>query len=150
MNGRPIRLDADPEMPLLYALREVAGLKGTRFGCGDAVCGACTVQVDGVARTSCDLPLSAVAGKAVETVESLDTEPPHPLLQAALDLQAAQCGYCLPGILMAAKALLEENPTPDRHEIAQALDDNLCRCGTHTRILRAVERAAREMAEGSK
>lgn len=147
VNGevRAVRTGAD--IPLLYALREELGLKGTRFGCGDAACGACTVVVDGVAVTSCDLPVSAVAGKSVETVESLDTDPPHPLIDAAIDHQAAQCGYCLPGILMAAKALIERNSRPDRAEIIAALDGNLCRCGTHTRILRAVEQAAAVMAE---
>jgi len=142
LNGRDWVIRSDPDMPLLYVLREICGLKGTRFGCGDAACGACTVVVDGVAVTSCDLPLSAVAGKRVETVESLDTEPPHPLLKAALEIQAAQCGYCLPGILMAAKALLDKTGNPSRAEIVAALDDNLCRCGAHLRILRAVERAA--------
>lgn len=147
VNGenRTVRTGADN--PLLYALREELGLKGTRFGCGDAACGACTVIVDGVAVTSCDLPVSAVAGKSVETVESLDTEPPHPLIEAAINQQAAQCGYCLPGILMAAKALLDRNRQPSRADIIAALDGNLCRCGTHTRILRAVEQAAGMMAE---
>ncbi|WP_394701448.1 (2Fe-2S)-binding protein [uncultured Roseibium sp.] len=147
VNGedRTVRTGAD--IPLLYALREELGLKGTRFGCGDAACGACTVILDGVAVTSCDLPVSAVAGKSVETVESLDTDPPHPLIDAAIDQQAAQCGYCLPGILMAAKALLDRNEQPDRADIIAALDGNLCRCGTHTRILKAVEQAAGIMAE---
>ncbi|WP_394713550.1 (2Fe-2S)-binding protein [uncultured Roseibium sp.] len=147
VNGedRAVRTGAD--IPLLYALREELDLKGARFGCGDAACGACTVIVDGVAVTSCDLPVSAVAGKSIETVESLDTDPPHPLIDAAIDQQAAQCGYCLPGILMAAKALLEQNKQPDRADIIAALDGNLCRCGTHTRILRAIEQAAGMMAE---
>jgi len=149
VNGEARTVRTATDIPLLYALREELGLKGTRFGCGDAACGACTVVVDGVAVTSCDLPVSAVAGKTVETVESLDTDPPHPLVAAAIDQQAAQCGYCLPGILMAAKALLERNKRPDRAEIIGALDGNLCRCGTHTRILHAVAQAAERMAEGS-
>ncbi len=148
LNGQKTAVAADPQIPFLYALREVLGLKGTRFGCGDAACGACTVIVDGEAVTSCDLPLSVVAGKVIETVESLDMDPPHPLIEAALEFQAAQCGYCLPGILMAAKALLDRNPRPDRSEIIAALDNNLCRCGAHLRILSAVKRAAMTSAEG--
>ena len=148
VNGEERAVRTATDIPLLYALREELGLKGTRFGCGDAACGACTVIVDGVAVTSCDLPVSAVTGKRIETVESLDTDPPHPLIAAAIDLQAAQCGYCLPGILMAAKALFDRKKQPVRTEIITALDNNLCRCGTHTRILRAVEQAAGMMAEG--
>jgi nicotinate dehydrogenase subunit A len=148
LNGRPVSVRADPTVPLLHVLREDLGLKATRFGCGQATCGACTVIVDGRAVMSCDLPLSAVAGAAVETAESLDTAPPHPLIDAFLDHQAGQCGYCLPGILMAAKALLDAEPAPDRARIAQALDPNLCRCGTHVRILDAVEDAARRMVGG--
>jgi aerobic-type carbon monoxide dehydrogenase small subunit (CoxS/CutS family) len=147
VNGEDRTVRTGSDIPLLYALREDLGLKGTRFGCGDAACGACTVIVDGVAVTSCDLPVSAVAGKSVETVESLDTDPPHPLIDAAIDQQAAQCGYCLPGILMAAKALLDRNGQPDRGDVIAALDGNLCRCGTHTRIIRAIEQAAGMMTE---
>lgn len=149
VNGVEQSFSGSNDIPLLYALREVLDLKGTRFGCGDAACGACTVIVDGIARTSCDLPIAAVAGKSVETVESLDTEPPHPLVEAAIDLQAGQCGYCMPGILMAAKALLAKSSTPNRQEIAAALDANLCRCGTHTRIFKAIEQAAQRMTEAS-
>ncbi len=147
VNGEDRTVSARSDIPLLYALREELGLKGTRFGCGDAACGACTVIMDGRAVTSCDLPISAVAGKSVETVESLDTDPPHPLIAAAIAQQAGQCGYCLPGILMAAKALLDRNKHPGRADIIAALDGNLCRCGTHTRIIRAIEQAAGSMAE---
>lgn len=140
VNGKAREVTAPGEMPLLYVLREELGLKATRFGCGQGGCGACMVLVDGEAVTSCDLPLSAVEGKAVETAEGLGD---HPLVQAATELQAAQCGYCLPGILMAAKALLDTEPHPDRARIAAALDGNLCRCGAHPRILRAIEKASR-------
>ena len=146
LNGLNVSLEAAEDLPLLYALRDELGLKATRFGCGEATCGACTVIVDGVARTSCDLPLSAVAGSRVETAESLDAEPAHPLLDAMLRHQAGQCGYCLPGILMAAKAYIDAGGGPDRAAIARALDANLCRCGTHVRILDAVQEAARTAA----
>lgn len=148
LNDRTVSVRSDPNVPLLHVLRESLGLKATRFGCGQATCGACTVIVNGQAVMSCDLPVGAVAGAAVETAESLDTVPPHPLLDAFLAHQAGQCGYCLPGILMAAKALLDVEPAPDRARIARALDSNLCRCGSHVRILDAVEDASRRMAAG--
>lgn len=141
VNGREETVAADPDTPLLYVLRNDLGLKGARFGCGRGQCGACTVLIDGAPATSCDTPLSAAAGRSVETVESLAGSP---LLTAFLDEQAAQCGYCLPGILMRAKALLARAPSPGREAIAAALDVSLCRCGAHVRILRAVERAAAE------
>lgn len=146
VNGTAVEVDAAEDMPLLYVLRDSLDLKATRFGCGDAACGACTVIVDGVARTSCDLPVSAVRGARVETAEGLDADPAHPLLAAMLGHQAAQCGYCLPGILMAAKAYLDAGGGADRQAIAAALDGNLCRCGAHVRILDAVEDAARGMS----
>jgi nicotinate dehydrogenase subunit A len=148
LNGRAVAVRSDPTVPLLHVLREDLGLRATRFGCGQATCGACTVIVNGQAVMSCDFPVSAVAGATVETAESLDTVPPHPLLDAFLDHQAGQCGYCLPGILMASKALLDAEPAPDRARIARALDANLCRCGTHVRILDAIEDAGRRMAGG--
>lgn len=144
LNGVARSIDADPDMPLLYALRDVLGLRATRFGCGEATCGACTVLVDGRPVMSCDLPLGEVDGKRIETAEGLD----GPLVEAFLGHQAGQCGYCLPGILMAAKALLADEPRPDRRRIAEALDDHLCRCGTHSRILDAIEDAAARIAEG--
>ncbi len=146
VNGRPVRIAGDPDRPLLDVLREDLGLKATRFGCGQGTCGACTVVVDGEAGLSCDLPLGELEGARIETAEGLLSDPPHPLLDAFLARQAGQCGYCLPGILMAAKALLETEPAADRRRIAEALDANLCRCGAHHRILDAVEQAAREMA----
>lgn len=146
VNGETRSFVVDPTMPLLHVLREALGLKATRFGCGEGTCGACTVTVDGRAVTSCDLPAGEVAGKRVETAEGLDGNPPHPLVEAFLDHQAGQCGYCLPGILMAARAFLEGEPAlPSRARIAEALDGNLCRCGVHARILDAVEDAARRM-----
>ena len=129
-------------------LRNHLGLVGTKFGCGQEQCGSCMVLVDGAVEKACGKALSTVAGKAVLTIEGLGTpDHPHPLQQAFLDEQAGQCGYCLSGILISAKALLDENPAPSRREIARALDDNICRCGSHARILRAVQRAAEQMAE---
>jgi nicotinate dehydrogenase subunit A len=139
---------ADPETPLLYVLRNDLKLKGARFGCGTGLCGACTVIVEGKAVQSCDLPLSAAAGKKVTTIEGLAANgAPHPLQQAFMDEQAAQCGYCVSGIIMAAKALLDANPRAGDAEVRAALKGNLCRCGTHHRILRAIRRAAGEMAK---
>jgi nicotinate dehydrogenase subunit A len=141
---------ADPETPLLYVLRNDLKLKGARFGCGLGMCGACTVLVDGKPVQSCDFPLSAAAGKSVTTVEGLSSEGRlHPLQQAFVDEQAAQCGYCITGIIMAAKALLDANPRPSEAQIRTALKGNLCRCGTHQRILRAIHRAAQAMARDS-
>jgi len=146
LNDQPIELAADGDTPLLDVLRNQLGLAGTRFGCGLEQCGACMVLIDGVAENSCGKALSTVAGKSVLTIEGLGTPShPHPLQQAFLDEQAGQCGYCLSGILIAAKALLDRNPAPTRAEIATALDGNICRCGTHHRILRAVARAAARM-----
>lgn len=148
LNGRPVEVAADPDTPLLYVLRGELGAKSARFGCGSGLCGACTVVIDGKAAFSCDVPLSTVAGASIETVEGLAAQdPPHPLIAAVIERQAVQCGYCLPGIVMAAKALLDETPRPSRQEIAEALDGNLCRCGTHLRILDAIETAAARMAE---
>ena len=143
--------DIAPETPLLDILRNTLRLTGTRFGCGLEQCGACMVLVDGAPVQSCNAALDAVAGKEITTIEGLagNGGTLHPLQQAFLDEQAGQCGYCLSGILMSAKALLDQNPNPSRHEIAAALDNNLCRCGSHVRILTAVERAAKILqAEG--
>jgi nicotinate dehydrogenase subunit A len=150
VNGEAARVRVeDPRMPLLYVLRDDLDLHGPRFGCGLGQCGACTVLVDGVATRSCVTPVARVVGKRIVTLEGLGTpERPHPLQQAFLDEQAGQCGYCLPGILISAKALLDKNPAPSRRDIALALDDNICRCGSHHRILRAVEKAAAKMREG--
>ena len=150
VNGSAVSVTADGDTPLLDILRNHLGLVGTKFGCGQEQCGCCMVLVDGRAEKSCGKALSTVAGKEIVTIESLGTrDRPHPLQQAFLDEQAGQCGYCLPGILISAKALLDHNPAPSRAEIATALDDNICRCGSHIRILRAIERAARRMREGA-
>jgi nicotinate dehydrogenase subunit A len=150
VNGAAVSVTADGDTPLLDVLRNHLGLVGTKFGCGAEQCGSCMVLVDGTPEKSCGKALSTVAGKAVVTIEGLGTpEHPHPLQQAFLDEQAGQCGYCLAGILISAKALLDRNPSPSRTEIAEALDDNICRCGSHVRILRAVERAAALLREGA-
>jgi nicotinate dehydrogenase subunit A len=146
LNGRPVTVTDDEERLLLDVLRSALGLTGSRFGCGLEQCGACTVIIDGNAERSCARPLWSVAGRQVITIEGIGTpETPHPLQEAFLEFQAGQCGYCLAGILMSAKALLDRNPSPARAEIGAALRDNICRCGTHSRILRAIESAAAKM-----
>ena len=143
VNGRAVEIDADATAPLLELLRNGLGLRGSRFGCGLEQCGACMVLLDGEPVYACTLAAGAAAGRNVVTVEGLGTPAtPHPLQAAFLEEQAGQCGYCLSGILIAAKALLDRNPDPSRTEIAAALDRNLCRCGAHNRIMRAVARAA--------
>ena len=150
VNGKAVSLGADGDTSLLDVLRNHLGLVGTKFGCGLEQCGCCMVLVDGRPEKSCGKALSTVAGKNILTIEGLGTpNRPHPLQQAFLDEQAGQCGYCLPGILITAKALLDANPSPTRREIALALDDNICRCGSHARILRAVERAAAQIRQGA-
>jgi nicotinate dehydrogenase subunit A len=150
VNGSSVSIVADGETPLLDVLRNHLGLKGAKFGCGLEQCGCCMVLIDGKPEKSCGKSLAAVAGKSILTVEGMGTpDRPHPLQQAFLDEQAGQCGYCLPGILISAKALLDRNPSPSRVQIAEALDDNICRCGSHVRIIRAVERAASQAREGA-
>ena len=146
VNGVEREVEAEPETPLLYVLRNDLKLKGTRFGCGLGQCGACTVIVDGKAVASCDVPVSAMAGKSITTIEGIGTaEAPHPLQRAFLRHQAGQCGYCLSGIIMSAKALLDDTPGATDAQIREALAGNLCRCGTHTRILAAIRTAAEGM-----
>ncbi len=146
VNGKVCAVEAEPDTPLLYILRNDLDLKGARYGCGTGQCGACTVLMDGKDIQSCDTPLWAVAGKSITTVEGIGTRAqPHPLQQAFLDEQAAQCGYCITGILMASKALLDRNPEPSDRDIDQALERHLCRCGSHNRIRRAIHRAAQAM-----
>ncbi|HXC14784.1 MAG TPA: (2Fe-2S)-binding protein [Stellaceae bacterium] len=148
VNRREVSVTADGDTPLLDILRNHLGLLGTKFGCGLEQCGCCMVLVDGRPEKSCGKALSTVAGREILTIEGLGTpERPHPLQQAFLDEQAGQCGYCLAGILISAKALLDHRPSPSRDEIAAALDDNICRCGSHNRILRAVALAAERMRE---
>jgi nicotinate dehydrogenase subunit A len=143
VNGRTVLVTVDdPDTPLLYVLRNELGLHGPRFGCGLGQCGACTVQVDGAAVRSCITPLSAVNGKIV-TLEGLGTDArPHPLQEAFVEEQAVQCGYCINGMIMQSAALLVRNPKPSESDVKAELANNLCRCGTHLRILRAVMRAA--------
>ena len=150
VNDKAHPVASDPDTPLLAVLRNALGLKGTRFGCGHEQCGACTVLVDGEPVYSCTRAVGTIAGRAVTTLEGLGTaEAPHPLQEAILAEQAGQCGYCLSGIIVSAKALLDRAPSPSRAEIAAALDPHLCRCGAHNRILRAVERAAAALRAGT-
>jgi nicotinate dehydrogenase subunit A len=143
VNGKSVSVFVDdPDVPLLYVLRDNLGLHGPRFGCGLGQCGACTVHIDGVAVRSCVMPLSAVKGKVI-TLEGLGSEArPHPLQRAFIEEQAVQCGYCINGMIMQSAALLTRTPKPTEDQIRQELAANLCRCGTHLRILRAVMRAA--------
>lgn len=143
VNGQERAVDVDPGTPLLYVLREDLQFNGAKFGCGLGQCGACTVMVDGKAVFSCLLPIAALAGRKVVTVEGLGSaEKPGPLQQAFIDEQAAQCGYCIAGMIMRAQALLQTNSNPSDDEVRLHMGPNLCRCGTHMRILRAVRRAA--------
>jgi isoquinoline 1-oxidoreductase alpha subunit len=142
LNGTSTTLDADPTMPLLWALREVAGLHGTKFGCGMALCGACTVHLDGQAVRSCVMPLSAVTGRAVTTIEGLQSRQAKAVQAAWVDLQVPQCGYCQSGQVMSATALLEMNPAPSDEDIDHAMSGNICRCATYSRIRAAIHLAA--------
>jgi nicotinate dehydrogenase subunit A len=143
VNGQPRDVAADPDVPLLYVLRNDLGLTGTKFGCGLGQCGSCTVLVGGQAVRSCVTPVQAVAGQQVTTIEGLGSpERPHPLQAAFIEEQAAQCGYCTAGIIMAAKAFLDQNPRPTEKQLTEALAGTLCRCGTHLRVIRAVMRTA--------
>jgi nicotinate dehydrogenase subunit A len=147
LNGVATAVDADPDQTLLDVLRGRLGVTGAHFGCGAGECGACRVMVDGHAMASCDMPMWSVADKDVVTVEGLGTlEQPHPLQRAFITEQAMQCGYCVTGILISAAALLKRNPSPTEADVRAALDRNLCRCGSHNRMVRAVLRAASEMA----
>jgi nicotinate dehydrogenase subunit A len=150
VNGRAREVSAEPNTPLLYVLRNDLKLKGARFGCGEGQCGACRVLVDGNAVTSCDTPLWSAADHEVTTIEGIRAEGRlHPLQQAFIDEQAVQCGYCVDGIIMSAVALLRREKDPTDEQIAAALERNLCRCGTHARILRAIRAAAKTMREES-
>jgi nicotinate dehydrogenase subunit A len=143
VNGQDHRIEADPDTPLLYVLREELQLNAAKFGCGLGQCGSCTVIVDGKPVLSCITPLLLLEGKQVTTLEGLGTiEHPAPIQRAFIEEQAAQCGYCIPGMMMRAQALLQDNSRPTDRQIRAALEPNLCRCGTHMRILRAVHRAA--------
>ena len=145
VNGATREVVAKPETPLLYVLRNDFGLVGSRFGCGSGQCGACFVLLDGRPIASCDLPIWSVEGKEVTTIEGLGKDGDlHPVQKALIAEQAAQCGYCMSGIAVAAAALLERNKSPSEHEIRAALDKNLCRCGSHNRVVRAVKKASEQ------
>lgn len=142
LNGKVLSLDADPDMPLLWAIRDLAGMTGTKFGCGRALCGACTVHVDGQPVRSCAFPISAAAGKSVTTIEGVSADGSHPVQVAWRELNVPQCGYCQSGQIMSAIALLEKNPNPSDDDIDNAMSGNICRCGTYTRIRAAIHKAA--------
>lgn len=151
VNGEEQHVSVERDTALLTVLRNDLNLKGARFGCGDGVCGACMVIVDGRAIFACDTPVWSIDGKQVETIEGLAKDGElHPLQSVFLEEQAGQCGYCLSGIIMRAKALFDENPKADRKDIVTALERNLCRCGTHGRIIKAIETAGATMAQGGK
>jgi isoquinoline 1-oxidoreductase alpha subunit len=143
VNGKRVSVSARPDTPLLWVVREHLGLTGTKFGCGAGHCGACTVHLDGRAVRACQLPLEAVEGASVTTIEGLSADSSHPLQKAWIAEQVPQCGYCQSGQIMQAAALLAENPRPSREEIVSHMDGNICRCGTYTRIIAAIQRASR-------
>ena len=150
LNGKPQTVDAIPEMPLLWVLRDTLGMTGTKFGCGMALCGACTVHIDGNAVRSCVTQVSSVAGKNVITIEGLSADASHPVQQAWIEEDVPQCGYCQSGQIMTASALLAKNAKPTDGDIDEAMRGNICRCGTYSQIRRAVHRAAEIKAQGGK
>jgi aerobic-type carbon monoxide dehydrogenase small subunit (CoxS/CutS family) len=146
LNGQPIRVTVDSNRMLLWVLRTELGLTGTKYGCGEALCGACTVLIDGEAMRSCTVPLRAVAGSEVVTIEGLAQNGKlHPLQEAFVEHNALQCGFCTPGMILTAYSLLKSKPNPNRHEIIDYMEDNLCRCGAHNRIIQAIQTASRIM-----
>ncbi len=145
VNSKPVAVDAEPDTPLLWALREHLSLTGTKYGCGGGYCGACTVHLDGNPVKSCQTPLSAVRNNDVKTIEGLSEDASHPLQRAWIAEQVPQCGYCQSGQIMPAAALLADNPNPSREEIVRQMNGVICRCGTYTRIIAAIQRAAREV-----
>ena len=147
VNNQVLTVDAEPDTPLLWVLRDHLGMTGTKFGCGMALCGACTVHIDGSATRSCVLPLSAVAGKSIATIEGVSQDRSHPVQRAWLEIDVPQCGYCQAGQIMSAVALLKTNPKPTDADIDAAMSGNICRCGTYPRIRKAIHRAA-ELAGG--
>jgi isoquinoline 1-oxidoreductase alpha subunit len=142
LNGNARSFDAEPDMPLLWAIRDIAGITGTKFGCGKSLCGACTVHVDGEPVRSCSYPISAAAGKSVTTIEGISADGSHPVQQAWRELNVAHCGYCQSGQIMSAIALLEKTPKPSDKDIDLAMSGNICRCGSYTRIRAAIHKAA--------
>lgn len=147
VNGKKYTVDADPQTPLLWVIRDQVGLKGTKFGCGIAQCGACTVHLDGIATRSCVLPVSAVAGKKITTIEGISTDVNHPVQKAWIAEQVPQCGYCQSGQIMSAVALLKKTPKPTDTDIDAAMQGNICRCGTYQRIRKAIHTASKELAK---
>ncbi len=146
INGKAYSLDVDPQMPLLWAIRDIAGLNGTKFGCGKALCGACVVHLDGNPVRSCAFPVSSAAGRQVTTIEGLSENGDHPVQVAWRELNVPQCGYCQSGQIMSAVALLANNPNPTDDDIDNAMSGNICRCGTYTRIRAAIHRAAEDQS----
>lgn len=142
INSKKYTIDADPKMPLLWAIRDLAGLTGTKYGCGIAQCGACTVHLAGTPVRSCSIPVSSVAGKEITTIEGLSEDNSHPVQQAWIAEQVPQCGYCQSGQIMAATALLKKNPTPTDKDIDSAMQGHICRCGTYPRIRKAIKTAS--------
>ncbi|MFN8256217.1 MAG: (2Fe-2S)-binding protein [Bacteroidales bacterium] len=143
VNGQNYQVDVDPSTPMLWVLREQLKLTGTKFGCGISQCGACTILLDGVATTSCTLPVDSIGKKEITTIEGLSEKGDHPVQKAWLELDVAQCGYCQPGQIMAATSLLKRNPHPTETEIEEAMSGNICRCGTYKRINEAVKIASK-------
>ena len=146
INNKPFKIEADPKMPLLWAIRDIVGLKGTKFGCGMALCGACTVHLDGNPTRSCSVPLSIAAGKKITTIEGISENGTHPVQKAWVEHQVPQCGYCQSGQIMSAVALLDKNSKPTDDDIYNAMSGNICRCGTYQRIQDAIKTAAKEMS----
>jgi isoquinoline 1-oxidoreductase alpha subunit len=149
VNNQMLNVDAEPDAPLLWVLRDHLGMTGTKYGCGMALCGACTVHIDGAATRSCVLPLSAVAGRSVTTIEGLSADRSHAVQRAWLEIDVPQCGYCQSGQIMSAAALLKANPKPNDADIDAAMSGNICRCGTYPRIRRAIHRAAELLETGA-
>jgi len=147
INEKTFKIEADPKMPLLWAIRDLAGLTGTKYGCGIAQCGACTVHLDGTPVRSCSIPVSAAASKKIATIEGLSADNSHPVQKAWIEEQVPQCGYCQSGQIMTAVALLKKNPKPTDKDIDIAMQGNLCRCGTYPRIRKAIHAAAEQMGK---
>ena len=150
INNKAYQIEAEPQTPLLWVIRDEVGLTGTKFGCGVAQCGACTIHLNGTPVRSCSLPVSAVQDQKITTIEGLSDDNSHPVQQAWLEVQAPQCGYCQSGQIMSATALLEKSPKPTDEEIDQAMAGNICRCGTYHRIRKAIHTASNQMTDGSK
>lgn len=148
INGNKHDLDVEPDMPLLWAIRDAAGLTGTKYGCGKALCGACTVHIDGAPVRSCSMPVASAEGRQVTTIEGLETSTGQAVQRAWLELQVPQCGFCQSGQIMSATALLERNSTPDDNDIDLAMQGNICRCATYQRIRKAIHRAADAVQQG--